>query len=93
MDELERKDVRVGDTVIVRRAGDVIPEIVKVVVEKSPKDARVVHLPRRCPVCRSDVERAEGEAVARCIGGLFCAAQRNVSRGIRGDVSSVAFSE
>ena len=66
MDELERKDVRVGDTVIVRRAGDVIPEIVKVVQEKRPKDARVVHLPRRCPVCGSDVERVEGEAVARC---------------------------
>ena len=64
-----RKDVRVSDTVIVRRAGDVIPEIVKVVVEKRPKEARLVHLPRRCPVCGSDVERVEGEAVARCIGG------------------------
>ena len=72
-----RKDVRVSDTVIVRRAGDVIPEIVKVVVEKRPKEARVVHLPRRCPVCGSDVERVEGEAVARCIGGLVCSAQRN----------------
>ncbi|MEO8465092.1 MAG: NAD-dependent DNA ligase LigA [Gammaproteobacteria bacterium] len=76
MDELQRKDVRVGDTVVVRRAGDVIPEIVKVVVERRPPTARTVVLPTRCPVCGSDVERSEGEAVARCVGGLFCAAQR-----------------
>ena len=76
MDELQRKDVRIGDTVIVRRAGDVIPEVVGVVTDRRPDDARVVTLPRHCPVCGSDVERGEGEAIARCIGGLFCPAQR-----------------
>lgn len=76
MDELQRKDVRIGDTVIVRRAGDVIPEIVSVVVGRRPADARVVVLPEQCPECGSDVERGEGEAIARCIGGLFCPAQR-----------------
>ena len=76
MDELERKDVRIGDTVVVRRAGDVIPEVVRVVPERRPPDARPVHLPARCPVCGSHVARAEGEAVARCTGGLVCLAQR-----------------
>jgi DNA ligase (NAD+) len=76
MDEVERKDVRIGDTVIVRRAGDVIPEIVAVVLERRPADARAVKLPRKCPICGSDVERGEGEAIARCIGGLVCPAQR-----------------
>ena len=76
MDEVERKDVRIGDTVIVRRAGDVIPEVVKVVMEKRPRNARRVSLPERCPVCGSDVIRAEGDAVARCTGGLYCQAQR-----------------
>ncbi|MEE8093179.1 MAG: NAD-dependent DNA ligase LigA [Gammaproteobacteria bacterium] len=76
IDELNRKDVRVGDTVIVRRAGDVIPEIVKVVKEWRPAKTRRVRLPKRCPVCKSDVVRVEGEAVSRCIGGLFCRAQR-----------------
>ena len=76
MDELHRKDVRVGDTVFVRRAGDVIPEIVKVVPERRPKRARIVKAPETCPVCGSNVVREEGEAVARCTGGLYCAAQR-----------------
>src|SRR5688572_23541933 len=76
MDDLERKDVRIGDTVIVRRAGDVIPEIVAVVMDRRPDDARPVALPPKCPICGSDVERGEGEAIARCIGGLVCPAQR-----------------
>jgi DNA ligase (NAD+) len=79
MDEVERKDVRVGDTVYVRRAGDVIPEIVRVLPERRPQDARPVVLPTRCPVCDSDVIRPPGEAVARCTGGLYCAAQRKES--------------
>ena len=76
MDELHRKDVRVGDTVIVRRAGDVIPEVVKIIPERRPKRTRIVKAPANCPVCGSAVVREEGEAVARCSGGLFCAAQR-----------------
>lgn len=76
MDEVERKDIRIGDTVIVRRAGDVIPEVAGVVLAKRPKDARKVKLPKKCPVCGSEVVRPEGEAVARCSGGLFCSAQR-----------------
>jgi len=76
MDELTRKDVRVGDSVIVRRAGDVIPEVVKVVEEWRPAKARPVRLPKKCPVCGSEVIRVEGEAVARCVGGLVCGAQR-----------------
>jgi len=76
MDELARKDVRIGDTVVVRRAGDVIPEVVRVIPDLRPPDARIVELPARCPVCGSHVTRAEGEAVARCSGGLVCLAQR-----------------
>ena len=76
MDEIERKDVRVGDTVIVRRAGDVIPEVVSVVKEKRSPLSEIVRLPSHCPVCGSDVVRAQGEAVARCTGGLYCSAQR-----------------
>ncbi|HSN17947.1 MAG TPA: NAD-dependent DNA ligase LigA [Gammaproteobacteria bacterium] len=76
MDEVERKDVRIGDTVIVRRAGDVIPEVAGVVLAKRPKNARKVKLPAKCPVCGSEVVRPEGEAVARCSGGLICTAQR-----------------
>jgi DNA ligase (NAD+) len=76
MDELERKDVRIGDTVSIRRAGDVIPEVVGVVADRRPKGARRAKLPARCPVCDSTVSRPEGEAVARCSGGLFCSAQR-----------------
>jgi DNA ligase (NAD+) len=76
MDEVERLGVRVGDTVIIRRAGDVIPQIVKVVMEKRPATAKKITLPDTCPVCDSHVERIEDEAVARCSGGLVCAAQR-----------------
>lgn len=76
MDELHRKDVRVGDTVIIRRAGDVIPEVVKVVKDRRPARTRMVKAPKVCPVCGSAVSRAEGEAVARCSGGLVCSAQR-----------------
>jgi DNA ligase (NAD+) len=79
IDELHRKDVRVGDTVIVRRAGDVIPEVVSVIESRRPKGTRKVRLPNKCPVCGSAVAREEGEAVARCTGGLFCAAQRTES--------------
>jgi DNA ligase (NAD+) len=76
MDEIERKDVRVGDQVFIRRAGDVIPEVVKVVPNTRKKGTRRIKLPNACPVCGSDIERIEGEAVARCTGGLFCKAQR-----------------
>lgn len=76
MDEIERKDVRIGDTVVVRRAGDVIPEVARVLMDLRPRGARQVRLPANCPVCGSEVEREEGEAVARCSGGLGCAAQR-----------------
>ena len=76
IDELHRKDVRVGDTVIVRRAGDVIPEVVSVVKSRRPKKTKSVKLPELCPVCDSHVTREEGEAVARCTGGLYCKAQR-----------------
>jgi DNA ligase (NAD+) len=75
IDEVERKDVRIGDTVVIRRAGDVIPEVVKVVLERRPDNARKVVLPKKCPICDSAVEREEGEAVARCTGSLSCAAQ------------------
>ncbi|PHS73459.1 MAG: DNA ligase (NAD(+)) LigA [Cycloclasticus sp.] len=74
-DEMRRKDVRVGDTVVVRRAGDVIPEIVSVVLERRKKDALPFQMPTHCPVCDSPVERAEGEAVVRCPAGLYCHAQ------------------
>ncbi|MBS8239254.1 NAD-dependent DNA ligase LigA [Marinobacter lipolyticus] len=76
MDEIHRLGVRIGDTVFIRRAGDVIPQVVKVVLEKRPDSAREVELPATCPVCDSDVIQIEGEAVARCSGGLFCPAQR-----------------
>lgn len=76
IDELHRKDVRVGDTVIVRRAGDVIPEVVSVVKTRRPRKTKKVVLPELCPICASHVKREDGEAVARCSGGLFCRAQR-----------------
>jgi DNA ligase (NAD+) len=75
-DEARRKDVRVGDTVIVRRAGDVIPEVVSVLPEKRMPGAEVFSMPRQCPICGSAAVREEGEADYRCTGGLFCAAQR-----------------
>jgi len=76
IDEVHRKDVRVGDTVVVRRAGDVIPELVSVIADKRVAGAQPVELPARCPVCNSQVLRVEGEAVARCTGGFTCRAQR-----------------
>jgi len=75
MDEVERMDIRIGDSVVVYRAGDVIPKVVRVLREKRPPKARVITLPGQCPVCGSDIEKAEGEVVARCTGGLFCQAQ------------------
>ena len=75
-DEIDRKDVRVGDTVVVRRAGDVIPEVARVVKDRRPRRTRRYYLPGRCPVCGSEVIRIEGESAARCSGGLVCPAQR-----------------
>jgi len=75
-DEIERLDVRAGDTVIIYRAGDVIPKVASVVKERRPKGARRFKMPVRCPECGSDVMRAEGEVAARCSGGLVCPAQR-----------------
>ena len=75
-EDLARKDVRIGDTVVVRRAGDVIPEVVSVKKEARPRNAPVFHMPAKCPVCGSAVVRNEDEAVHRCSGGLYCPAQR-----------------
>jgi DNA ligase (NAD+) len=75
-DEVKRKDVRIGDTVVVRRAGDVIPEVVSVVLERRPTQTSAFEMPSRCPVCDSHIERVADEAIARCSGGLFCGAQR-----------------
>jgi DNA ligase (NAD+) len=75
-EEVRRRDVRVGDTVVVRRAGDVIPEVVGVLQERRPPAAEPFQLPARCPICGSTVERAQDEVVARCTGGLYCPAQR-----------------
>ena len=75
-DEVERLGARIGDTVIIRRAGDVIPQVVSVVLDKRPDDARQIVFPDHCPVCDSHVEKLADEAVARCTGGLICAAQR-----------------
>ena len=74
-DEVQRKDVRVGDTVIVRRAGDVIPEVVRVIPEKRLEESQPFMMPDHCPVCGSPAERVEGEAVIRCTGGLYCREQ------------------
>ena len=75
-DDLRRKDVRIGDTVIVRRAGDVIPEVVSVLLDKRPERAKSFEMPKHCPVCESPVTRLPGEAATRCTGGLYCSAQR-----------------
>ncbi len=78
-DEIERLGVRIGDTVVVRRAGDVIPQVVSVVLAQRPGDARDIEFPCDCPVCGSPVERAESEAVVRCMGGLVCPAQQKAA--------------
>ncbi len=75
-DEIRRKDIRVGDTVIIRRAGDVIPQVVRVVMEYRPAESEPFLMPKSCPECGSEVERDENEAVIRCSGGLYCPAQR-----------------
>jgi len=76
MDEIERKDIHIGDTVIVRRAGDVIPEVVGVVKGRRSAHVKKIVLPKQCPDCHSAIEQIEGEATARCTGGLICPAQR-----------------
>jgi DNA ligase (NAD+) len=76
MDEVRRKDVRVGDSVVIRRAGDVIPEVVRVEIDAGHEARKSVELPAKCPICGSPVEKAEGEAIARCSGGFTCRAQR-----------------
>jgi DNA ligase (NAD+) len=76
LDEIRRKDVRVGDWVVVRRAGDVIPEVARVVYERRDEELQEFEMPEACPVCGSAVEQVEGEAAFRCTGGLFCGAQR-----------------
>lgn len=78
-DEVRRRDIRTGDTVVVRRAGDVIPEVVKSLPDLRPADAQVFQMPSQCPVCGAEVELAPGEAIARCSGGLFCPAQHKES--------------
>lgn len=75
-DEIRRKDLKIGDTVVVRRAGDVIPEVAAVIYDKRPTDAREFTMPTQCPECGSAIVRLEGEAAARCTGGLICPAQR-----------------
>ena len=75
-DEIRRKDLRIGDTVVVRRAGDVIPEVAAVIIEKRPPNATQFVMPTRCPECDSAILKLEGEVIARCRGGLICPAQR-----------------
>lgn len=76
IDEIERLDIRIGDTVVVYRAGDVIPKVVRALPERRPGEAREIHLPKACPVCGSEILRADEGVVARCTGGLICGAQR-----------------
>ena len=78
-DEIERLGLRIGDKVVIRRAGDVIPQVVNVVLSERPEETREIVFPTHCPVCHSDVERVEGEVVTRCTGGLICGAQRKES--------------
>jgi DNA ligase (NAD+) len=78
-DEMRRKDVRIGDTVSVRRAGDVIPEVVRVILDKRNENALIFFMPTHCPVCGSYIKKQEDDVVARCTGGIFCAAQRKQS--------------
>ncbi|EOF4701764.1 NAD-dependent DNA ligase LigA [Klebsiella oxytoca] len=75
-DEIDRLGLRIGDKVVIRRAGDVIPQVVNVVLSERPEETREIVFPTHCPVCHSDVERVEGEVVTRCTGGLICGAQR-----------------
>src|SRR3990167_7826046 len=79
MDEINRKDIQLHDWVIIRRAGDVIPEVISSIINKRPANSKKISLPKVCPVCGSEVIQVEGEAVARCAGGLFCPAQRKAA--------------
>ena len=78
-DEIERLGIREGDYVTIRRAGDVIPKVVAVILDRRPKNTQEIHFPTHCPVCGSIIVRDEGEAISRCSGGLFCGAQRKES--------------
>ncbi|MGP1932294.1 MAG: NAD-dependent DNA ligase LigA, partial [Arsenophonus sp. ET-DL12-MAG3] len=75
-DEIKRLNIRIGDSVVIRRAGDVIPQIVNVLIDRRPTDSQEIQFPIHCPVCGSDIEHIEGEALIRCTGALFCTAQR-----------------
>lgn len=79
LDEISRLDIKIGDIVIIRRAGDVIPKVVKVLKEQRPVNAKNIVVPAQCPVCQSDIEQIEGEVLVRCSGGLYCKAQRTQS--------------
>ena len=76
MDEVQRLDIRIGDSVVIKRAGDVIPKVDRVVISRRTDDVKEIELPERCPICDSEIEQDEGEAAARCSGGLYCSAQR-----------------